>query len=57
MTIKEMAAQDETIKEYLARTGLVPTENLSLLGELTPYNVLEASVCIKEKLNGKFYRI
>ena len=31
MTIKEIAAQDETIKEYLARTGLCQTENLSLL--------------------------
>ena len=49
MTIKEMATQNETIKEYLARTGLVPTENFSLLGELTPYNVLEASIYIKEK--------
>lgn len=40
-TIREMAAKDETIKEYLARTGLVPTEvPIHSLGELTNYNVL-----------------
>ena len=48
-TIREMAAKDETVKEYLNRTGLVPTENLSLLGELTEINVLEKTIQAGER--------
>lgn len=48
-TIKELARKDETVKEYLARTGLVLTENLSLLGELTETNVLKKTIQASEK--------
>ena len=45
MTIKELAAKDETLAEYVKRKGLIFTEALHPLGGVSSYNVMACAKC------------